>query len=172
MSRNARSQSDRADTTGDPPPIVKHLIWLLDLRNWRTHWKAIVMGAFLTGVFAIVSMLWNHGSKSSNTEGTKNYDPRATIRHENKNDIGFLPDDEARWAIGKALERGDVGDSRRLLSTLNQGPAKIEECEHVYDYTIKNGRLEEAREIVELCWDGELKSKKLGEISHEALKQK
>jgi hypothetical protein len=89
-----------------------------------------------------------------------------------------LPAEELRLAIGKALQNGDLDGPIEQLSRLSDGPLKMEECQHLYDYVKKNLydyaqkklKLEEATRIVEMCWEGELKNQKLLELEHERLK--
>lgn len=82
-----------------------------------------------------------------------------------------LSDDDAMYYIEKALDRGDVGEAIRLVSLMGQGTLKTDQCVHVYDFAIKHEKLNEAKKIVELCWEGKTKQKKLDEILHESLKK-
>lgn len=82
-----------------------------------------------------------------------------------------LSDDDAMYYIEKALDRGDVGEAIRLVSLMGQGTLKADQCVHVYDFAIKHEKLNEAKKIVELCWEGKTKQTKLDEILHESLKK-
>ncbi len=166
--------SDRERTAGEPPPVVKYVIWFLDRENWVKHRTAIViavLGLALIGGFEIVPKILNTASKSTASTGSESHSSRSTTPQVSDDRVGHLSDDDAMPAIEKALADGDVGESIRLVSLMSQGLGKTNECEHVYNYTMKYARLNEAKSIVELCWEGEIKQKKLDEILHERLKK-
>jgi hypothetical protein len=156
--RRTSGRSDREDTEGEPPALIKEAIWLLQPQNWRRHWKAIVVSfAVLGGAFVVPKFT--------------NYVPGQSVPEPRENDRGLLSEEEGLWGIGHALERADLQGAIRLLAGFNQGQAKVDECQHVYDYAMKNRKLEEALSAVNLCWDGESKREKLADIEHERLKR-
>ena len=79
--------------------------------------------------------------------------------------------EETRKAIMQALHAGRLKDAEDLLSKLNPGSAREEECEHVYDFARDNQKLADAVVVVDLCWSGTVKQDKLNEIQHVKLKQ-
>lgn len=84
----------------------------------------------------------------------------------------MVPAEEAQLAIIEALDSNDIQAGMNLLFTLNQGAVKAEECDHVYDYALKNTQLTEAKSIVDWCWEGASKAQRVEEINHEYQKQR
>lgn len=105
-------------------------------------------------------------SSTANEELRLEPDQLAMLSH-----ASHLSDDDAMYYIEKALDRADVGEAIRLVSLMGQGTLKTDQCVHVYDFAIKHEKLNEAKKIVELCWEGKTKQKKLDEILHESLKK-
>jgi hypothetical protein len=174
VSSGPESRSGREGTAGEPPPVVKYLIWLLNRENWVKHRIAIILGVLglaLIGWFEIVPKILNPDSKSTASREDGSHSSRSTTPPESDDHVGLLSDDDAMPAIEKALDGGDVGESIRLVSLMRPGIVKTNECEHVYNYTIKHVRLDDAKNIVGLCWEGELKQQRLDEILHESLKK-
>lgn len=172
MSPEPESRSGRGGTTGEPPPFVKYLIWLLEPENWGKHRTAIVTGAIgiaVIGGFEILPKILNHDSRPP--AEISSHSSLATTPLENDDHVGVLSDDDAMPAIEAALNDGDAGESIRLVSHMRAGVVKTNECEHVYNYAIKHKELDDAKNIVELCWEGESRQERLDEILHESLKK-
>jgi hypothetical protein len=82
-----------------------------------------------------------------------------------------LSAEDAESAIGKALQQGKLSYAECLLLNLGTSSAKLDECEHLYSYALKNAKFSDAVRIVDVCWDGRLHQEKIEEIEHEKLKQ-
>ena len=154
---------------GEPPPVIKHIIWFLDHENWVKQWKAIVIGAIFTalvGIFGIIPKIEEYYSKShgslQNGNPVKVTPPKAIDK-----DGGVISDQAAMTAIHNALATGDIDEGIRLLSVMNPGVVRADECVHVYGYAFKAKEFDRATKIIGLCWQGEEKQEKLDEIQDE-----
>jgi hypothetical protein len=83
----------------------------------------------------------------------------------------LLTDSEVRFAIEKALHDGNATKAIAILVDLSDSPLKLQECEHVFSYCLKNNRLDDSVTLVDTCWDGKVRTEKLSRIEHEKLKQ-
>jgi hypothetical protein len=82
----------------------------------------------------------------------------------------FLPDDEARKAIMTKLGIGDIQGAIDYLPCMNEGAARREECEHLFDYCVKNRRIAEGSEVIEKCWKGKQREEHGTRLLHEGEK--
>ncbi len=67
-----------------------------------------------------------------------------------KIDYRYLTEEQTRKEIGESLRIGDVDKAISLLDYLANDDARDEEHEHIFNYCIKNGKLEKAKELAEL----------------------
>ena len=82
-----------------------------------------------------------------------------------------LPTEEVQLAIIQALDAGRLKDAENQLSNLTTGAVRNEECQHVYEFALKNAKLADAVDVVNLCWSGSERQDRRDEIQHETLKQ-
>ncbi len=98
--------------------------------------------------------------------------PDATGRH----DVPQLPDEAARVRISAELSAGRIAAAIELMSGLQAGPARDEECEHIFSFCIKNPSVDDALEratgLADACWDGSARKEKLEAIALAKLKQR
>ena len=83
----------------------------------------------------------------------------------------FLDDKQVRSAISTALRAAEVDSAISLLSGLEDGVEKREECGRVFAYCIKNCKLSKAKSVASDCWDGEMEKHAFYQIELEGLKQ-
>jgi hypothetical protein len=131
---------------------------------------ATIAGAFLA---------WSERSRSpsrefipaSSTQPAQS-GPDATGRH----DVPQLPEDAARVRISAELSAGRIAAAIDLMSGLQAGPARDEECEHIFSFCIKNPSMDDALEkatgLANACWDGSARKEKLEAIALAKLKQR
>ena len=77
-----------------------------------------------------------------------------------------LPVDEARKAIMTALGEGNIRNAIKYLSYMNEGSAKREECDHIFEFCVKNRSFSEMSLVVDQCWEGKQRAEKLTQIEH------
>lgn len=122
-------------------------------------------------VFVIV-FFYNPASLEGSSGGTRHDSPpMATPTPIREVEHDPISDEDARFEVNNALHRDDIHQAVMLLHRLNKGSVKEEECAHIFDYAMKHERLEDARNIVNLCWEGTDKRQKLIDISHVSAKQ-
>lgn len=165
----------RKSTDGEPPALIKNIIWMRD--NWGRYQipiaigTVILVGGIVVSGFEMFLKFREAKPQSTVSAGTGVPGGAPSTTPENSVISGNLSDDDAMTAIEKALSDGDAAESVRLLSLMKAGTVKANECEHLYGYAQKHQRWEEGRRIVELCWEGEDRQSKLEEILHESLKK-
>ena len=142
----------------EAPPLVKWIIWFFDRTNWQKYWKAIAVAFVVLSIVLIVRFvdLKNESPTNSSSPNSK---------------YVSMPEEEVRKAIMTALGRGDLRDAIGYLPRLSESSAMREECEHVFKYSIKNGKLDECMLVVDQCWKGKEKEDKIREIEHERYKR-
>jgi hypothetical protein len=153
------------------------------MRWFKRFWSFLViennravltlMGAALAAVVVALWTIFIYSETKSRliiSSNARDMPPAPDLRPDSDR-ANPLAEDQVRWAIGKALEGSDLAKAVVLLSNLTSPEVKIEECQHVYDYAMKNRELELAKKIVPLCWNGEARRERLTEIEHERLKQ-
>jgi hypothetical protein len=158
MTEKTEKPDDKKGGAGEPPPLIKQIIWLLNHQNWQRHWRAILLASIVIAATPFIPKFIDHKLEQPLSEPDK---------HKG----ALLPEEQIRRAILKALHDGDVGNATNLLSGLGEGLVKSQECEHVFEFCIKNGKLSEAKRVVDACWEGKQKNVKLAQIEHEQLKQ-
>ena len=102
--------------------------------------------------------------------------PETTIMPNQKNlspmedSLALLDDEELRREIARALGAKDIDRVLAALKHLNSPDVKLEECDLIYGYCIKNGKLTHARAVANTCWQGNQRKKAFEEIYLESLK--
>ena len=87
-------------------------------------------------------------------------------------DYRYLTEEQTRKKIGESLRIGNVDKAISLLDYLPTDAAKDEEHEHIFNYCIKNGKLERAKELSELFRSLPKKEEAKKQVYHELLKAK
>lgn len=82
-----------------------------------------------------------------------------------------LSEEQIRREIGNLLEKENVDKAIRLLSFLHSETAKEEECDHIFNYCLKNGKLDEAEEAAKLFVSSSKKEKALNDVALEKIKR-
>lgn len=59
-----------------------------------------------------------------------------------------LYEEQIRRDISKYLEANNAEEAIRLWRCLRSGTARDEECDHIFDYCLKNGQLDKAEEVL------------------------
>lgn len=154
-------QKTKRPATHEPaeaPPLVKWIIWFFDRTNWQKYWKAIVIAFVVLSIGLIVKFVYfEHDSPITSSSPNSKY--------------VSMPEEEVRKAIMTALRKGDLRNAIGYLPSLSETSAMREECEHVFNYCIKNGKFKECMLVVNLCWQGKKKEDKIRDIEHELYKQ-
>jgi len=158
VSEKTEKPDNKRGGAGEPPPLIKQIIWLLNRQNWQRHWKAILLALVVIAATPFIPKFIDHK-------------PERSLSDPDRYQKGLLPEEQIRSAIRKALHDGDVDKATSLLSGSSEGPVKHQECEHVFEFCIKNGKLSEAKNVVNECWEGKQRKEKLARIEHEQLKQ-
>lgn len=175
-----RSPSTGNPDGGDPPPVIKQLIWLFDRENWRKHWPSILTGLILTGVLWFAAY---HHDTSKTTPPTTRAEPADRPGGEVKDYIhaeetspdtvhyDLLLEDERRAIITRALHDADCRTTILVLATLS-GTAREEECTRAFESFLKKSMFSEAETVVEQCWTGGKRDSMLSRLEHERLKMR
>jgi hypothetical protein len=167
------SRASAEQQAGEAPPLIKYIMWLLRGENWRRHWLAIVLAilvaagiAFRARIYPKVMLRFSSPPTGLTSTATSPPVAGSGIEH-----LELLTEAQIRTLITKALNGGDAERAIELLRGVHQGTLKREECEHVFQFCKKNGKLEDARTVVDLCWQNEQKEEKLRQIEMERLKR-
>lgn len=89
---------------------------------------------------------------------------------ESPRELTSLDEGQVRTQISNALQDDKVESAIPILRGL-EGELKNEECQHMFDFCIKNGKLNEAEEVANQCWKGDARQQALNQIDLERLKQ-
>lgn len=155
------SSSDQVPL-GEPPPAVRQLIWLFQKENWRRHWKAIIAAGIFVGAGLVISLY----PRKPSDQPTESQQETA-----GESDVNLLSPDEITRSIDQAIEHGDKESVTRTLSGLVDSDLKEDECQRVYEKTMRNKDFIYASTIVSACWKGEDQREKRAEIEHEKIKR-
>jgi hypothetical protein len=142
------------------PGWVDNTEWLL--RHWRERWWVILLAALL---FVLASMSPLVPSAAKYVLKSLAFTPS------DNSQVGALPEGQTRQEIGKACDRGDIQEAMRLLFSMSPGAARAEECDRVFEYAMKNEKLNEARTAIDHCYEGKSKQQKLADIELAKLRQ-
>ena len=86
-------------------------------------------------------------------------------------EIPIPRDDQLRIEISKALELGQIDRALGFLDSVRVDDVKNEECEFIFSYSVRNGRLDQATDTANRCFAGTRKEAAFSEIANEKLKQ-
>lgn len=160
MKSNEHDKLNGNETSiAEPPKIIRHLAWILDKRNSKIYWKYLLAAVIvICSSYAIKVVLTKPELHTPSNK--KAISPR-----------DLLSESEVRFAIQKALQDGNATKAISILVGLSDSPLKKQECEHVFNYCMKNERLDDSVTLVNSCWEGKVRLEKLSRIEHEKLKQ-
>jgi len=151
-----RSSDPHRHGTGEPPPLIKHTIWLFDPENWRMYWKQITVALLVAIALALSPKIIDRKPKPSVSDYPVVSTPTTSTSSEpdaghKAQHPGPLSQDQIRAAIMKALDDDKVPAAINLLADIREAGVKGEECRHVFDFCIKNGRFEYLDALKKQC---------------------
>ncbi len=149
---------------GKPFPLIEWVEWLRHYTNLRRYWLPILIAC-------IVGSAWLLFETDIITRRIIDQRPDLPQSRPETERATPLPEDQTRRMIREALHEGDVGRAASLLSGLSDDHVKREECEHIFEFCVKNGELDDAERIAGNCWDGDERKEKLARVALERLKQ-
>lgn len=149
---------DKEQNSSEAPSLIKNIVWLMNRKNWQQHWKAIILALLVLTTIPLLTKL-------------KQYIPGEPLSMTKNDQKDLLSEGQVRRAILKALHAGNANQATSYLAGLSEGSLRQEECEHVFEFCIKNGLLPEAEGVVKLCWEEDVRKEKLARIEREKLKQ-
>jgi nucleoside phosphorylase len=126
----------------EPPPLIRYLTWLLDRENWRMYWKPITLALLVM----VAGVAITFAPKIINREPTPSVSVPPIVSPPTT-----LSDDQMRAAIMEALHDNNVPAALNLLHDIKEAGVKDEECRHVFDFCIKNGRFEYLDALKKQC---------------------
>lgn len=145
------------------PRIILATDWLAKARCKKARAAVFIALGFLMFVASIGLRLAQAPDSHAQSDKTKVDNIKIQTQ--------FLLPDQARYAIDKALEKPDIKEAIRLVSGMNRGEAKSDECDRLYNFARKGGMLEDARKIVNECWPGPAGKARLSEINTDGIEQ-
>jgi hypothetical protein len=171
--RRIISRASAERQAGEPPPLVRYLMWLLHWENLRRNWHAILLAILVMAGITFRAKIYRQitlhfSSPPARPTSTATSPPVAGSGIEHPE---LLSEAQIRTLITKALDGGDAERAIKLLRGVPEGALKREECEHVFQFCKRNGMLEDAQTVVDLCWQNEQKEDKLRQIEMERLKR-
>lgn len=99
----------------------------------------------------------------------KTADPTATTRDNSK--YSYLSEEQIRKSISDSLGIEDVDRAVGLLDFLPSDGAKEEECEHIFNFCMQNGKIGKAKEVAELFKSSPRREEANRQIALEMLKK-
>lgn len=108
---------------------------------------------------------------SSKFDETSNADT-ATINSKETLNYSYLNEEQIRYEISESLREENVDRAIMLLNYLRSEEAKDEEREHIFNYCMKQGELEKAKQLAELFESTSKRNEAKQQIALEMLKTK
>ena len=148
--------------------------------------KASVQSAITTGIFLIIAAVIaglfdlyktnlqsekeKYPSNNSNIQSEINTSKADTFMF-NTEKFKYLSENQIRVEISKFLKTEDVDKAIKLVKLLHSEEAKEAEYEHIFNYCIKNGKLDKAEIVSDFFKSPTKKEEAKKLIAHERLKK-
>lgn len=135
----------------------------------------LILAAIISGIFYLIgfSKQTPKTSKSTKSHIEKNYSDKETImltNPQNTEKYSSLSEEQIRRKIDKLLKTGNSDEAITLTKYLSED-AKEEELQHIFNFCIKNRKLNKAEKVLELFQSTSKREKAKERLDMERLKK-
>jgi len=153
------------------------ILIIVSLKGWIgnvTLKKLVDVATIVTPIAAILTLIIpqpirNPATPLTSSSNSKVYSPN--INNEEESLDYRLSEEQKRREISNFLEKDNVDEAIRFLNLLQSKTAKDEECDHIFNFCLKNGKLDKAEETAKLFVSSSKKEKALNDIALEKVKK-